>query len=83
MERVEITNVQQINDRAYYRQGNRWVDGKLISSGKSAESPRVVTPGSAEYRVIYDQLIKDGNNGALSLEGDKLISVDGEAVLVK
>ena len=82
MNRVAITNVQQINDRAFYRRGNRWVDSRVVEREKAITSPKVVEYGSEEFARLMRRLA-EGRQGTVSLGGDVLMVIDGEAVLVK
>src|SRR5436190_10710408 len=41
MNRVSISTVQQVNDRAFYRRGNRWVDSSLVDQA-TATPKRIV-----------------------------------------
>jgi len=82
MQRVSITNVQQINDRAYYNRHGRWVDSRLVSD-ESAEPSRVVEYGSPEFFELLKKLETDNQQGSLSLGGEILLLVDGERVLVR
>jgi Ca-activated chloride channel family protein len=82
LNRVEVSGVQQVNDRAFYRRGNRWIDSRLLASGKQ-QPAKVVAFGSAEYRRLVDKLTKQGRPGTMSLKGEIMMEVDGKAVLVK
>jgi hypothetical protein len=81
MNRVSITNVQQVNDRAFYRQGNRWVDSSI---GKADATPsRMVEVGSEEFRRLAGKLAAENRAGCIALNGEILLKVNGETVLVK
>ena len=41
MNRVSISTVQQVNDRAFYRRGNRWVDSRLVSRESEIKPTKV------------------------------------------
>jgi Ca-activated chloride channel family protein len=51
MNRVQVSRVQQVNDRAFFQQGNRWVDSQALeaglSGGSSSGTPAAVTNGPA------------------------------------
>jgi hypothetical protein len=83
MNRVAITTVQQVNDRAFYRRGNRWVDSRVVEQEKAITSPKVVEFGSEEFWRLMQRLAGEGRQGTLSLGGDVLMVIDGEPVLVK
>jgi Ca-activated chloride channel family protein len=81
MNRVEVSTVQQVNDRAFYKRGNRWVDSALVNQSDSPK--RVVEIGSAEFRRLAERLAKEGRQGCVALNGEILLKVDGETVLVR
>ena len=81
LERVEISGVQQIADRAFFRRGNRWIDGRSVVAGE-LDADVTITFGSDEYRKLLRTLIGEGRNGILSLEGEILVRIGGKNVLV-
>lgn len=83
MRRVDVTNVQQAADRAYYRQGAQWVDSRLASRSGNVKADREVAIGSEEHLRLAEQLVAQGREAALALPGAALIEMDGKAVLVK
>jgi hypothetical protein len=82
MNRVEVSNVQQVNDRAFYRRGNRWIDSSLVDRPE-APPHRVIEVGSAEFRALAHRLAEQGRPGTIALQGEILLQVEGETVLVK
>jgi len=82
MNRVSITNVQQINDAAFYRRGSRWVDSRLLDQEQSVEPEQVVRFGSDAFRSLAHQLSVHGRQGTISLRGDILTVIDGKTVLI-
>ena len=83
MNRVTITNVQQINDRTFYKRGNRWVDSRLVEKNGEAVPARVIQSGSEEHLRLAEKLAEQGRNGSVSFHGEILLQIEGEAVLVK
>jgi Ca-activated chloride channel family protein len=83
MNRVEITTVQQINDQAYYRRGNRWVDSRLVKEEDTVEPARIIEFGSDEFMEIAEKLARENRQGSIALAGDVLLLVNGEPVLIK
>ena len=81
MNRVEVTGVQQVCDRAFFRRGARWIDGRLVQQ-QALEPTRTVRRGSAEHDALLLQLQQNHRGGVLSLTGEILTRVDGEIVLV-
>lgn len=82
LNQVQVGNVQQINDRAYFQRNGKWVDSALI--GRETAAPdEVIEPGTARYRQLVDQLAAEGRQGAVALEGEKLMRFESKTVLVK
>jgi Ca-activated chloride channel homolog len=82
MQRVSVTTVQQVNDRAYYRRGNRWVDSRLVSDEKTPPT-KTIEYGSPEFFELLKKLETSNQQGSVALGGEILLLVDGERVLVK
>ena len=83
MNRVSITSVQQINDRAYYRKSGRWVDSELVEKESQIKPTRIIEFGTKEFIELAEKLAKDNRQGSIALRGDILLMIDGEAVLVR
>jgi hypothetical protein len=84
MNRVSIANVQQINDRAYYQRGNRWVDSRLVNEEEDkVKSARIIEFGSEEFMEIAEKLAKENRQGSIALNGNILLLVDGEPILIR
>ncbi|HUW57836.1 MAG TPA: VIT domain-containing protein [Planctomycetota bacterium] len=83
MNRVTVTAVQQINDRAFYQRGNRWIDSRVINNEKLMKIDRVVEIGSPEFLELAERLAKEGRAGTISLKGEILLRDQGETVLAK
>jgi Ca-activated chloride channel family protein len=83
MNRVSISTVQQINDRAYYRRGNRWVDSRLVDKEAEVKPAKVIEFGSQEFIELAEKMATDSRQGAIALVGDVLLQIDGEPVLIK
>jgi len=82
LQRVVIKSIQQINDRAFYKRGDRWVDSRLVTRELPAEPSRRVAFGSQEYAALVERLVREGRPGCLSLQGDILLEIDNIDVLV-
>lgn len=83
LQKVEITTVQQISDRAFYQKRGRWVDSRIVDREKELKPERVIPFGSDEFRDLASRLASQGRQGCVSLRGDILMLVDGKPVLVK
>ena len=81
LERVEVSNVQQISDRAFFKRGKNWIDSRLVRRGEFKHN-RTVTLGSPEYQELLKLLIRRGRQAMLSLKGDILLKVDGEVIRI-
>lgn len=82
MNPVEVNTVQQVSDRAFYRRGNTWVDSTISRKGKQAKPRRVVNFGSDEFCDMAIRLAREGRQGSVSLRGQVMLEVDGEAVMM-
>ncbi|MBT8486919.1 MAG: hypothetical protein KJO43_15180, partial [Phycisphaerae bacterium] len=82
LERVEITAVQQVNDRAFFRRGNRWVDSRLLRL-QTLEPTRTINMSSREHADLLHRFLLEGRQGILSLDGEILLLVDGEILLIR
>lgn len=81
---IEISRVQQVNDRAYFKRGDLWVDSRIGEGSAAAAKPdRVIEIGSAEFSGLVDKLAAGNRLGCFALKGQLLLDVDGESVLVK
>jgi Ca-activated chloride channel homolog len=82
MKRVEVSAIQQMNDRAFYQRGNRWVESSLVDQPAPAK-PKVITVGSPEFTELAHRLAAEGRPGIVTLNGEILLRVGGETILVK
>ena len=82
MNRISISTVQQVNDRAFFKRGNRWVDSSLVDK---AEAPpkRIIAVGSEEFCQLAHRLAAQSRQGCVALNGEILLNVDGESVLIR
>jgi len=83
MNRVELSRVQQINDRAFFQQGNRWVDGQALNSSRGTQPDRVIAAGSDEFFQLLGRLTNENRAGVLSMSGEILIQLDGRNILIR
>jgi len=81
MNSVEISTVWQVNDRAFYQRGNRWVDSQLAEAAQRPD--RIVEFGSPAFMDLAERLARSNRQGAIALRGEILLEVDGEAVLIR
>ncbi|HLB73434.1 MAG TPA: VIT domain-containing protein [Sedimentisphaerales bacterium] len=83
MDRVSITSVQQINDRAYYHRSGRWIDSNLVEKESQIKPTRIIEFGTDEFMELAETLARENRQGSIALRGDILLMVDGEPVLVR
>ncbi|MCM3874426.1 MAG: VWA domain-containing protein [Pyrinomonadaceae bacterium] len=83
MQRVEITNVQQITDRTFFRRNDRWIDARVLDREKALKPDQTIEFGTPEFYRLVDRLVGEGRQGILALSGEMLLSIDGKTVLIK
>ena len=83
MDRVQISSVQQVADRAFYRRGNRWIDSRVADGADHAEPQRVVEFGSDEFFELARRLAGANRQGSIMMRGEVMLVVDGQRVLVR
>lgn len=83
LSRVSVGQVQQLNDRAFFNRGGRWVDSRLLDKAAELKPAREITVGTPEYTALVEKLENQGRASCVSLEGEILLMVDGEIVLIK
>ena len=86
LNRVEITNVQQMCDRAFFKRGDQWIDSRIVNdTAKQQEiaADSVITYGSPEHLELLHKLIAQNRQGVLSLDGDIMIQFEGRNILVR
>ncbi|MCO6454040.1 MAG: VWA domain-containing protein [Pirellulaceae bacterium] len=82
LQRVAITNVQQVDDRAFYRRGNRWVESCYVEQS-DVKPARVVAFGSEEHSRLLWELVRQRRQPVVSLGGDILLQLDNQPVLIQ
>lgn len=78
---VESSAVQQVCDRAFFRRGDRWIDGNAVLRQRIEPDERIEI-GSAPFFDLLRRLELQRRNGVLSLHGEILLDIDGRNVLV-
>jgi hypothetical protein len=72
----------QCGDKNLWRQGSRWVDGSLAG----VETPQVdeeVLFGSDRHRQLLWELVDEGRQSAIALDGEVLLRHRGKTYLVR
>jgi len=83
MNTVQVTTVQQVADRAFYRRGQRWVDSRVVNRGKTLTPDRTIEFGSQAFWDLVKRLVREQRAGCVALAGDVTLMVDGQVVLIK
>jgi Ca-activated chloride channel family protein len=82
-EMVSFAAVQQVCDRAFYQRNGQWVDSNLVGDAEKIVPETTVRFGSEAHAEILRQLVSQGRQGLLSLQGDILLQYEGKSVLVQ
>lgn len=82
MNRVQVSRVQQINGRGFFRQGDRWVDGNALNNSAGPAPDRTVQIGSPEFAELLDGLVAGNDQGALAMSGEIVVRIGDENVLI-
>lgn len=82
MRRVGIPNVQQMEGGAYFLRGTTWIDGRLVDRPNLTPN-RTVQFGTPAYEKLVNRLVENGEHTPLSLEGNVLIEIDKQPVLIQ
>jgi len=84
---VQITGVQQMCDRAFFKRGSQWIDAQLIGQGENEAQPLqpdvTIEYGSPEHLALLRQLVAQNRQGVLSLDGDIIIYHEGRTILIR
>lgn len=83
LERVSITNVQQMADRAFFKRGSQWIDSRVAAKSEAIEPDETIAFGSEQHIALLRELIGQGRQGVLSLRGDILLLHNGRNILVQ
>lgn len=76
-----VGNVQQAADKAYYKQGDHWVDAEIV--GNTDLAVEEIAVGSDQFNALVDRLVATQRQSCLAL-GNKLeIMVDGKRYRIR
>lgn len=85
--RVETSAVQQISDRAFFKQDGCWIDSQLITANETRtekiQPDETIDFGSPEHIAILQALVTQNRQGILSLDGDIMLRFEGKNILVR
>jgi Ca-activated chloride channel family protein len=82
-QRVEVSGVQQVCDRAFFKRGSQWIDAGIVAQKSPLEPARTIAFGSAEHGALLQRLIAEGRQGLLALGDEILLEIGGENVLIQ
>ena len=92
LQRIEIDNVQQVQQSCLFKRGDRWIDGRIVAAnarGATApadalpEADEVIAFGSAAWNALLDDLIREHRQALLARGGEILIQHRGRTILVR
>ena len=75
--------MQQVADRAFYRQGNQWFDSRIVDQTDRAKPERIVEFGSDEFMRLARRLANENRQGTIMMRGEVMLVVDGQRILVR
>ena len=83
LRRIEITGVQQVNDRALYCRDKLWIDGRIVAGKIAPKADVVVDYGTPAFESLLTRLVGEGRQSILSVTGDVLFRLDGKNVRIR
>jgi Ca-activated chloride channel family protein len=79
---VQAVSMAQCGDRNLWRQGARWIDGSLAGVASPAVDEEIAF-GSDRHRQLLWELVDEGRQSAMALDGDVLLRHRGKTYLVR
>jgi Ca-activated chloride channel homolog len=84
LNRVDISAVQQVGDRAFFRKSDMWIDSRLVNKTQSEQTPdKTVEFGSPEFMKYARELATSGRQGSIAFHQDTIMLIGDERVLFK
>ncbi|MBL8734214.1 MAG: VWA domain-containing protein [Planctomycetes bacterium] len=78
---VSTANMFQVCDRAFYRRGDRWIDGNSVVRQQVEPDERVAFASERFFQLVR-RLEGEGRAGVLAMRGEILLELDGKNILV-
>lgn len=78
---VDALSMNQCADKTFYRVGNAWADGAL--AGREVRVDEDIAFGSPRHREVLWELVNDGRQSALALEGEIVLEHRGRTLRVQ
>lgn len=80
MKKSQVAEVQQIGNKTYYRRNGSWDD---VEKDTVPANTTIVELGSKGFSTLVDELLKQNEQGCLSLPGNIQVSLNGKNYLIK
>ncbi len=80
-QQIEASNMSQCADKTFYKIGNAWNDASL--AGRTPTIDEEVDYGSERHRQILWELVEEGRQSSLALDGDVILRHKGRTILVR
>lgn len=79
---VRVTSIQAVADLTFFRRASRWVDSRILEQDQE-KVDRTVVFGTPEYAKVLDELVAQNRQGVLAQEGEILLQLGKENILIK
>ncbi len=83
MKDVTFDTVQQINDRAYFKNRGQWMEGRLINQPERQKADRTIEFGTDEFFELAGKLASQNRQGSIALRGEILLEMEGQIILIR
>lgn len=83
LKQAEVKQVCQVADKAFYRQGNEWVDASLAGKEIGSTPTRNINVSSPEFQKIATRLIADNRQSCLALGENIRVVIDNQSYLIQ
>jgi len=83
LENEKVSQVCQVADQAFYRQGNEWVDAKLAGKDITVEKATLVNVSSPEFSNIATRLIEENRQSCLAIGDNIRVVIDNQTYLIQ
>lgn len=77
---VESQSMNQCRDKTFYKQGEAWTDASLL--GQQVNVDEEVVWGSPRHRQILWELVDQGRQSAMAMDGEILLQHQGKTIRV-
>ncbi|MBM4112581.1 MAG: VWA domain-containing protein [Phycisphaerae bacterium] len=77
---VESQSMNQCRDKTFYKQGSAWTDASLV--GREIRVDEEVLWGSSRHQQLLWQLVEQGRQSAIAMDGEILLQHEGKTIRV-